>query len=50
MLADVPLLLIGLGMVAYAVLALAYLLVALGLVWVLRRLAAVPLELDEAAR
>jgi cytochrome d ubiquinol oxidase subunit I len=36
--------------VGYTVLALTYLVVAVGLVWMLRRLAAVPLELDEAAR
>jgi cytochrome d ubiquinol oxidase subunit I len=36
--------------VGYTVLALAYLVVAVGLVWMLRRLAAVPLEPDEAAR
>jgi cytochrome bd ubiquinol oxidase subunit I len=36
--------------VGYTVLALTYLLVAIGVVWTLRRLARVPLELDEAAR
>jgi cytochrome bd ubiquinol oxidase subunit I len=36
--------------VGYTVLALTYLVVAVGLVWMLRRLAAVPLEPDEAAR
>jgi cytochrome d ubiquinol oxidase subunit I len=36
--------------VGYTVLALTYLLVAIGVVWTLRRLARVPLELEEAAR
>jgi cytochrome d ubiquinol oxidase subunit I len=36
--------------VGYATLALTYLLVALGVVWVLRRLARRPLELPDAAR
>src|SRR5205807_455655 len=36
--------------VGYTVLALSYVLVGLGVVWVLRRLARAPLELDEAAR
>jgi cytochrome bd ubiquinol oxidase subunit I len=36
--------------VGYAVLALTYLVVGIGVVWMLRRLARVPLELEEAAR
>jgi cytochrome d ubiquinol oxidase subunit I len=36
--------------VGYAVLALAYLVVGIGVVWMLRRLARIPLELEEAAR
>jgi cytochrome bd ubiquinol oxidase subunit I len=36
--------------VGYTVLALAYVVVAIGVAWVLRRLARVPLELEEAAR
>jgi cytochrome d ubiquinol oxidase subunit I len=36
--------------VGYTVLALTYVLVGIGLVWTLRRLAGVPLELEEAAR
>ena len=36
--------------VGYTVLALAYVGVGIGVVWVLRRLAHVPLELEEAAR
>jgi cytochrome d ubiquinol oxidase subunit I len=36
--------------VGYAVLALAYVIVGIGVVWMLRRLARVPLELEEAAR
>jgi cytochrome d ubiquinol oxidase subunit I len=36
--------------VGYTVLALAYVIVGIGVVWMLRRLARVPLELEEAAR
>jgi cytochrome d ubiquinol oxidase subunit I len=36
--------------VGYTVLALTYVLVGIGVVWTLRRLAARPLELDEAVR
>jgi cytochrome d ubiquinol oxidase subunit I len=36
--------------VGYTVLAVTYVLVGIGVVWTLRRLAAVPLDLDEAAR
>ena len=36
--------------VGYTVLALTYLVVAVGLAWMLHRLAAVPLEPDEGAR
>jgi cytochrome d ubiquinol oxidase subunit I len=36
--------------VGYTVLALSYVLVGIGVVWTLRRLARVPLELEEAAR
>ena len=36
--------------VGYAVLALVYVVVGVGVAWVLRRLARAPLELEEAAR
>ena len=36
--------------VGYTVLALTYVVVGIGLVWMLRRLARAPLEVDEAAR
>jgi hypothetical protein len=47
---ETSVLLFGLaGLVLYTVLALSYVLVGIGVVWTLRRLAGVPLELEEAA-